>query len=303
MSEFIYRVAGRASLIFNWLHSLFLVGRAKRFQKSGASRFDRTGLIVRKAEPIAIFWEDDDVLFPNYEMLPYAFARAQEFSLFRLYKSYLTRPLADFGCGDGSFGSVLFDEIDFGIDNDLDALAIANDYGIYLKMVESGDNVIPLEDNSVQTIMSNSVFEHVDGLETYLEEIRRILKDKGQIVFTVPLIKFKTDLAKYYGKRASARLNREAYHRNLYTAQEWKDLLARHGFNVILERQYQPDWFTFWCEILRLTGRTGFGLIVPGISMKIRNRYKRQFVEAVRTSIKQTTGGDCAFFIAQKLPK
>jgi ubiquinone/menaquinone biosynthesis C-methylase UbiE len=271
--------------MFNWLHSTFIIRGSRHIQKSDTCRLDKTGLIVEKVEPVPILRDDGEVLFPNYEMLPYALAKAQEFSLFRMYKSYLARPLTDFGCGDGSFAAVFLDTIDFAIDNDPEALQVAKGYRTYLQMVESSDKNIPLENGSIQSVMSNSVVEHVISLDSWLDEIHRILKG-AYLAFTVPLLNFKDDLARYFGARASIRLNREAYHRNPFSPQDWRGLLERHDSEVVPEKQYQPAWFTFWREMPRLTGRTGFGLLAPGVSLKIRYRYKQRSFEALRKSVK-----------------
>lgn len=93
----------------------------------------------------------------------------------------------DLGCADGS---ISIGYLDYGakhiIGVDIDPVAIAKAQEKYttdksefhLSSVES----IPLEDNSVDTILCYDVFEHVEKPETILKEVRRVLKPGGQML-------------------------------------------------------------------------------------------------------------------------
>eukprot|EP01028_Stygiella_incarcerata_P014383 TRINITY_DN9450_c0_g1_i2.p1 TRINITY_DN9450_c0_g1~~TRINITY_DN9450_c0_g1_i2.p1 ORF type:complete len:249 (-),score=-39.49 TRINITY_DN9450_c0_g1_i2:68-814(-) len=47
---------------------------------------------------------------------------------------------------------------------------------------------LPLEDNSIDTIMATEVFEHIPNLQNVITEINRVLKPGGMIFFTIPYL-------------------------------------------------------------------------------------------------------------------
>jgi len=211
---------------------------------------DKTGLVVRVAERVNILWDDGEVIYPQYESFGHALWRAQELSLFRAHKSLLKAPIADFGCGDGSFASLIFGELDYGIDMDEEALKLALGYGVYTHLVRSDVSFIPLPSGAIGSVFSNSVLEHLASLEPILAEIHRILAKDGVLMFTVPVKQYERDLAKYIGKSASRRVNYDAFHRNLLEAREWRELLRRHGFSTVTQNRFswnnsQPECFAF----------------------------------------------------------
>ena len=165
---------------------------------------DRTGLCVTRAERLPIAWQDAEVVYPVYETsIAHSFWRAQEFSLLHQHKAELSAPIADFGCGDGSFAAVLFDALDFGIDIDPEALAIAAQFGIYRDPVQADAQCIPLPDESIGSVFSNSALEHVNDLETAVREIPTP-PPGGRFLFTVPVKQFERDLTLWFGARESA---------------------------------------------------------------------------------------------------
>jgi SAM-dependent methyltransferase len=55
---------------------------------------------------------------------------------------------------------------------------------IEYRLVDGG--LLPFEDRSFDLVTSFQVIEHVDHVEPYLHEIRRVLRDAGKVVFTTP---------------------------------------------------------------------------------------------------------------------
>ena len=101
-------------------------------------------------------------------------------------------PLLDLGCGDGSFCWFAFKrKFDYGLD-----IKLAPNSPYYAKtynnVLESRMQTIPLSDKSVNTVVSNCVVEHVDGITVALNEINRVLLKEGVFVLTVPNKKSKT---------------------------------------------------------------------------------------------------------------
>ncbi len=93
----------------------------------------------------------------------------------------------DLGCYDGAISEGYLDygakEL-YGVDIDSKAIqtAQANRSKENIHFLESTKTSIPLDDNSIDTIVCYDVFEHVEKPEKALLEINRILKPGGQIL-------------------------------------------------------------------------------------------------------------------------
>lgn len=296
----LYRVTGRMSLVCDALRRVVTKMKGDKPKNTATSPFDKTGLLIGHAELMPVWWDDEEVIFVKYASLAHSFWRAQEFSLIRNHIGFLKPPVLDFGCGDGSFASVLFKNIDYGVDNDPEAIEIARGYGIYRKLIESSTASIPLERESVRSIVSNSVLEHLVDLEGMIAEFSRILAHGGTLMFTAPVLQFTEDLAKYFGRRESERINAESSHRNLLSPSQWHQLLARFGFVVEVSKPYQPDWFTYWYRMFRLVGRRGLGVFSPTLDEKIWRRFSSRLINMVKTSISSTPDGGNIFVVCRK---
>jgi SAM-dependent methyltransferase len=266
------------------------------------AELDRTGILVKSADPLKVVWRDQEVIFPLYDTsLAHSFWRAQEFSLFMQNKPTLRSPILDLGCGDGSFAAVLFTQIDYGSDIDEDALKIARNFNIYANLIHSKDTQIPLPDGSINSAISNSVLEHVRDLNAVMGELSRVLAPNGVLMFSVPVRQFARDLRVFFGRVESERVNADFYHRNLLEVEEWRALLTRNGFSLVSIRHFQPDWFSFYYWMLRFLGQRGLGRFVPSIRERVWRIRGERLVEMVRRSISETTkcGGNI-FVIAKK---
>jgi SAM-dependent methyltransferase len=289
--DFIHRTLGRLSLVFEGIRPILATARGESAMRGPAAPFDKTGLLVKRAQQLPVLWSDEEVHFVKYDSLAHSFWRAQELSLFRNHLRLLEEPILDFGCGDGSFASCLLRHIALGVDNDREALAIAEQYGIYGSLIASSTAAIPLPTASVGSIMSNSVLEHLLNLESMLAEFARVLGPGGCLLFTAPVAEYKEHLAKYFGRAESERVNAEAAHHNLLTPAEWQALVERHGFVIKVLHPYQPDWFTYWYRMLRLVGPRGLGFFLPGASEIVWRRWQTNLIGMVRDSIKGAPSG------------
>ncbi|HWP02627.1 MAG TPA: class I SAM-dependent methyltransferase [Gemmatimonadaceae bacterium] len=297
MSERLLRATGWASTA---LDTLLALRRRPRHPTVRSPGQDKTGIHLRDPEPLELLWCDDEILYARYRSFAHSFWRAQELSLFRKYLDRLPPPRLDFGTGDGSFASVLLREVEFGVDTDATALALASRWGIYRQLVNSTDCHIPLPDRVVQSVFSNSVLEHVAALDAILAELARILAPSGVLAFTVPVRRYTEHLQFYFGAAASDRINRESFHLNLLSEEEWMSRLRRCRFRPVLVRQYQPGQFTFWYRMFRLLGPNGLGR-VPQVPAHIWHRWGDRIVAMVRQSITQTEFGANIFVMAERL--
>ena len=97
----------------------------------------------------------------------------------------------DFGCGIGSFVDHLrqLDIQAFGADTFQDyysdwSVKIPDSVKPYVKKIEHGS--IPYPDNHFDICFSNQVFEHIQEYADSLQEIKRILKPGGRLIFIYP---------------------------------------------------------------------------------------------------------------------
>lgn len=77
---------------------------------------------------------------------------------------------------------------------------------------------LPVEAGAFDIVFSSEVFEHVFDLDALLDEIHRVLKDGGVLLFTAPFI---------WGE------HEQPYDYARYTQFAWADLLTRHGFETV----------------------------------------------------------------------
>ena len=111
--------------------------------------------------------------------LALAFERVMECRI--LSRQTFERPILDIGCGEGLFAHVLFTEkIDTGIDPNARELQRAHALGGYHELIECFGDSIPRPDGAYQTVLSNSVVEHIPNLGPVLREAFRLLALEGK---------------------------------------------------------------------------------------------------------------------------
>lgn len=158
-------------------------------------------------------------------------------------------PVLDIGCGEGLFAHILFDEkIDIGIDCNQRELERAKSYDAYTQLIQvRGDN-LPVEDNSINTLLSNSVLEHIPEYGPVLKEARRVLTDAGRFYLTVPTEKFDQytmifQLLSFLKMHRLAKKYQDFFngfwkHFHFYDIKEWRDIFEKYGFTVCQTIEY-----------------------------------------------------------------
>ncbi len=188
-------------------------------------------------------------LYNYLKEAPVALAVERSLECEILSKKEFLRPILDIGCGEGMFAFVLFDEkIDLGIDPDTKELARAKEYGMYKELIHCYGNQIPGAAASFNTILSNSVLEHIPELRPVLNEAYRLLASGGRFYLTVPtdlfdkysvlyqlLSLFKlTTLAERYRKF----FNKFWKHFNYHTKEDWEEIFRVSGFKIVESKEY-----------------------------------------------------------------
>ena len=85
---------------------------------------------------------------------------------------------------------------------------------------------LPVDANRFDIVFTSEVFEHVFDLDALLDEIHRVLKQDGQLIFTAPFM---------WGE------HEQPYDFARYTQFAWADLLQRHGFCIVERRRTTGD--------------------------------------------------------------
>lgn len=173
--DFAYQVAGRFSTVCDLVRPLILRLRGGGHVVDG---HDKTGL-VQGSRSARLEHFPGEICLVRYGSLAHTFWRAQELTLIHRHRNLLDRPLADFGCGDGSFAAALFSEVEFGIDNDSEALKVCGRQKAYLQRVLSSDEKVPLSSGPLGSVLANSVMEHTLNPEVWLKEISRLIRPGG----------------------------------------------------------------------------------------------------------------------------
>jgi SAM-dependent methyltransferase len=161
------------------------------------------------------------------------------------------RPILDLGCGDGLVTSMVWSRIEFGLDPDENVLAHAARHGTYECLLAVAAENSCLADESIGTIVSNSVLEHLTHIDVILEKAARMLRPGGRLIFTVPTEAFSTWLALPLSCYASWR-NRQLRHLNLWSTACWVQQLQRAGLEVEVVRPYLRRELVCTWDILEL---------------------------------------------------
>lgn len=179
--------------------------------------------------------------------------RAAEVAALREQADLCQRPILDVGCGDGIVTSMALSLVDVGLDPDADTLERAARLDIYEQFECAPIEEARLADESFNTVISNSVLEHLPHIDEALQAIARVLRPGGRLVLTAPTGAFSRWLA-LPGVRYANRRNRQLNHLNLWSIEQWTWHLEQAGFEVEQVRPYMRHRLVTlwdWLELLQ----------------------------------------------------
>lgn len=108
--------------------------------------------------------------------------------LLNLIKSNKPLKILDVGCGDGKNTKKIKEFCPnsqiYGIDFFGEGLKNAKKYGIIIKEVNLEKENFPFQDNFFDIVISNMVIEHIDDLEHFISEQKRVLKKNGELIIS-----------------------------------------------------------------------------------------------------------------------
>jgi ubiquinone/menaquinone biosynthesis C-methylase UbiE len=140
------------------------------------------------------------------------------------------KTVLDIACGSGYGTKLLAKNAKkvYGVDIAPEVVEYAQEnYGVPNAEYLVGDGEsIPLEDNTVDVVISFETIEHIKHYTQFLEEVRRVLKDEGLLVLSTP-----NELEFAEGNH---------YHLHEFKEQELKDLLGKQY--KYTNSYYQGDW-------------------------------------------------------------
>lgn len=201
----------------------------------------------------------------------FSFIRPQEGMLFDKHARFIQSPVLDFGCGDGFFAQMVFGskKIDIGLDVPSSRISEAQNKNIYQKVVTYDGDRIPLKDKSVQTVISNCVFEHLPDLDNNIAEICRILKPGGYLLTSVMTDKWNDYLIgkRVFGSSYIKKFEQQQEHVNLFSKHDWETRLKKNRLKPIESDGYLNQTTARLLEVAHVFS-------VPSLlSRKIMNRW------------------------------
>lgn len=203
-------------------------------------------------------------------------------------------PVLDLGCGFGEFAGVFFDAtVDIGVDPSQADLARAEEAGKHALLIRGDARALPLPDNSVNTVLCNSVLEHINGPKQVLAETFRVLRPRGIFAFTVVTSHMSDEMLmprtfNAIGARRLGRLYATSYHRlfshvSLHTKEAWVQMTRDAGFELVAVDNILTRKALLAFELLLLTAvpsqvaRTLAGRRLNLVPRRIRHAALRPF--------------------------
>lgn len=175
--------------------------------------------------------------FLQHRPLFFSYIRPQEALLFRTFSSLIESPSLDYGCGDGFFATTTFGKtktIDIGLDIYNSRIKEAEQYNIYRKIMLYSGTKIPLPANSLGSVISNCVLEHLPNIDMAIGEIHRVLKPGGICLTSVMTDQWNTNLigTKVLGPIYAQWMQKQQVHVNLFSEEKWRNLFLKQGFSI-----------------------------------------------------------------------
>src|SRR5579872_1486741 len=182
--------------------------------------------------------------------------RAAEIAVLR--EQTYEHPVLDLGCGDGLVTSLVLSYVEIGVDPDEKALLQAKGRGIYGSFEARPVEEMQLPANSIGTVLSNSVLEHIANIDTVMATIARILRPGGRLIFTTPTPTFSQWLA-FPCQSYAERRNRQLCHLNLWSVECWAAHLEEVGLEIEYVRPYLGRPLVRLWDILELLQQVWIG--------------------------------------------
>lgn len=236
--------------------------------------------------------------------------RPQEAFLFDYFSKYRRGRVLDFGCGDGFFAQVAFHEkkIDIGLEVEGNPRIVeARERSVYKKIILYDGAVIPLKNNSVDSVISNCVFEHISNISASVKEIARVLKPGGYCATSVMTSNWSNMMlgSSLFGKRYAAWMNRRQVHESLLSKKQWETLFKEAGFKIVEEVGYVNETTAKWLDVfhyLSLPSLASYALFKKWnlFSSKSINKFLGKWIYSELKKDINSSQSSAVFFVLKK---
>lgn len=163
---------------------------------------------------------------------PFYFIRRGLFLHIRKMAPLLSGRLLDFGCGRKPYENLFNVSGYIGIDMDNTGHEHKNSK---IDVFYDGKH-IPFPDQSFDSVFCSEVFEHVFNLEEIIVEIKRVMKDGGKMLITVPFAWHEHEVPYDFGR---------------YTSFGIRYLLEKNGFEIA-DLQKSGNFARVTCQLIAL---------------------------------------------------
>ena len=186
---------------------------------------------------------------------PFYFMRKNLYFNIKELAPKLSGMILDFGCGAKPYRD-LFINCDKYIGLDIETSG--HDHKEEFIDVYYDGNTIPFKDEHFDNIFSSEVYEHVVNIDDILQELYRVLKKDGLMLVTVPFV---------WNEHETP------YDFHRYTGYGIKELLEKHGFEVIESRKS-----TSYIEMIYQMRAEYYRDLCQNINSKIRRKLINKIV-------------------------
>lgn len=224
-------------------------------------------------------------------------------------------PFLDLGCGDGLFAAMLGLKGDiYGVDIDEKALETAVKSGFYKKALKASATETIFKNDFFNTVFSNCAVEHMDGLSDVFKEVRRVLIPGSIFVLTVPSSRF-MDVIKTNEMLRGIRLNTDAaiteynrfhHHVNIFSQEQWAEILDKAGFKVLVSENYLPGeigQFVMCMDMLYTVEVPGSKELLKKLEKKYKSLSGLSFRRRVNRYLKRPHGHEVGTHLIIKVEK
>lgn len=241
-----------------------------------------------------------------------ALLKKYEYDIIAHFTSELKPVVVDVGCGDGVFSAATFDGIQMiGIDVSKRELSKAKKKAVYHSVILAEARFLPIKSDSLNTVISISVLEHIPKLDDVLKELYRILCKSGVLFFTVPAkiyndSFFISKMLSSFSRIAYVEKMRERYikwmegslhHLHYFDVSITKRRLSKLGFSNVEAKWLIPDRaLMVWSIVRHLEGGVK-GLRVPRQFSRIMVRMLNRILPRLYSDTNKKT---CLCFIVKK---
>jgi len=184
--------------------------------------------------------------------------------------------MLDLGCGSGDLTILVAKLLNvnevYGVDIDEDKAKMAKDKGVIAERCNLNNDKLPFPNNFFDYVTAFDVLEHIVNIDHCLKEVRRVLKDTGSFIFTVPNMaslwgclelllgrypwgleySFETMRSRSIKVRSIRRV-KPAGHIRGFTLWALEDLLDFHGFKIVHSTGFNISVLAYYLPLLPLT--------------------------------------------------